>query len=220
MRSHESYHGEKARSYDAGRVRTRLWRDEQAAFQSMLGRCNLDEGARVLDVQVGTGRFLGIYEHAGLDAMCVDLSNDMLDQARDRSTGRSEFRLGDATQLEFASSSMDLVVCVRLLYLLPAAEMKQVIAELGRVSKRSVILTVRVAGWDRSTRLRERVARRIGTARAVIAFVRGRLNVRPHSRGTLLSAFRRAGLEPKESLHLTRMSDDSDYLMLRLDRRK
>jgi ubiquinone/menaquinone biosynthesis C-methylase UbiE len=73
------YVGSAAKNYVGGRVDSK-WRAEHVAIKDLLG--HIRHGAKVLDVPVGTGRLIPLFEARGFDAFGIDISPDMLTVAR------------------------------------------------------------------------------------------------------------------------------------------
>lgn len=133
------YRGEAARMYEAARVTRPQWDAEQQAVSSLMEGMS----GTVLDCPVGTGRFLPLYHRLGLRCIGVDISEDMLDEARVKD-GAADLRLGDIFRLGLPAVSVDISVCVRLLNLITEAEMVAAIAALCRVSRSAIILSIRL----------------------------------------------------------------------------
>lgn len=90
---------------------------------------------RVLDIGTGTGRIVGsIVRQHSIEVVGVDLSRQMIDQARRRVKG-VDFVLADADTLPFRSSVFDLVVAIRVLRYIPS--WRRTIKEAGRIIRRS-----------------------------------------------------------------------------------
>lgn len=143
------YHGRKAETYDAVRTKQQRWTLENAAVASMLTK--LKPVASVMDVPVGTGRFLPLYAELNIGAVCgVDASEEMLALARKkiprsmRQHATVELMVGDATKLDGSDATWDTVVCVRFLDLIDEDAMRAVLTELCRVARRAVVLTIRL----------------------------------------------------------------------------
>lgn len=113
----------------------------------------------VLEVSIGTGRNLPLYE-GDVRLTGIDLSAAMLELARRRATELgviADLRVGDAQALELPDSSFDTVVCTLALCSIPdpraaVREMKRVLRPGGRVlllehvrSPRFVVRTIQRA---------------------------------------------------------------------------
>lgn len=75
----DKYHGDVSRGYDAKRENTPKWTVEQRIIEDMLAE--LPKGSTVLDIPVGTGRFLQAYKRLGLKFIGADISGDQLIQS-------------------------------------------------------------------------------------------------------------------------------------------
>jgi ubiquinone/menaquinone biosynthesis C-methylase UbiE len=134
----ETYRGEKASSYDFNRDQEAKWRREHDAVTEFL------QGAAgtVLDIPVGTGRFLSLYHNLGLEVIGFDVSDEMLAQAREKDAS-ARLDQGDIFGIPLPDKSVDTAVCVRLLNLITEDEMVMAIKELGRVTRDRIILSIR-----------------------------------------------------------------------------
>ncbi len=145
----EYYAGSTVADYDRKREGRGSWQAEQRALDDFLGIIALPPGSAVLDVPVGTGRFLETYARLGFGVTGIDISTDMVSTTRKRGAAiglkDAVFELGDASRLRLADKSMDLAVSVRFLNHLELDTIRTVIAELARVSRHFLILHARVA---------------------------------------------------------------------------
>lgn len=142
---HDHYHGDVARGYLEKRLKQEHWHREQAVVREMLQA--MPAGIQVLDVPVGTGRFVEMYLEKGMHVSGIDISRDMLDAAR-QALGplydQCEMRQGSADELPYADDRFDLVVCFRFFGLIPLSLSKKVLAEIRRVCKGQVVIRVPV----------------------------------------------------------------------------
>lgn len=130
------YTGEVARLYEQKRSNSWKWKFEQDAVQELLKQANAKS---VLDVPVGTGRFIAHYQSEGLYATGMDISADMLYQARLK--GSIEFIQGDLFALN-GDRQWDVVVCVRFLNWLQLDEMETALAALRNAAKKFVVISL------------------------------------------------------------------------------
>lgn len=137
----EKYHGEVASGYDAKREDSDKWKNEQAIMERWLGELRPES---VVDVPVGTGRFLPLYRDLGVkNVLGIDLSEDMLREASQKASDGQYLRIGDARDLGVIGQ-YDVAVCCRLMRWLETNEMQlKVISELCRVARRAVVFNVR-----------------------------------------------------------------------------
>jgi ubiquinone/menaquinone biosynthesis C-methylase UbiE len=132
-----SYVGDVAANYERDRTGEPLWQTEQLWVSSLVQ--TWPRGSSVLDVPVGTGRFLPIYQQFGMEATGIDTSADMLAAARAKGTEARLF-LGDAGKIDLPAKSVDYSVCWRLTHLVPPDALNAIVAELARVTRRRVVI--------------------------------------------------------------------------------
>lgn len=142
-RARDGYRGDIAESYLRCRTGQRKWGIEQEVFAKLIEE--LPPASSILDVPVGTGRFLDDYRRGGHAAVGLDISPDMLSQIRRRSDDRLALVLGDAEHLPFGDASIDNVLSARFLNLVPPSVLHRAVAQMGRVARRRLLLEVRVA---------------------------------------------------------------------------
>lgn len=128
----DSYYGARVRTYDADRCNTLRWAIEQGAVADFV-----TEGP-VLDCPLGTGRYVGIYRDKGLYVVGVDISADMVAEAKRLHPGLDAME-GSVFDLPFDDGDFATAVCTRLLDWLTPEEMAAAIAELRRVAETLVV---------------------------------------------------------------------------------
>lgn len=128
----DKYYGRHATGYDAARQRTARWAAEQAAVEAFVSR------GPVLDVPVGTGRYFDIYRAQGLEVTGLDISPDMIAEARSKDA-TAEIVEGSIFAMPFSDGQFSTVVCTRLLDWLCPQDMERAVAELRRVAKEIVV---------------------------------------------------------------------------------
>lgn len=136
------YKGEVAARYLEKRTGDRKWRLEQQIIGGLIK--GLPAGRRVLDVPVGTGRFLEFYAASGHEIFGLDISRDMLAQSQSSPHTPRGLIEGDVERLPLRDKSVDYVICVRLLNWLPLPAFAQAVSEFKRVARHGMILHVRV----------------------------------------------------------------------------
>lgn len=136
------YYGDMAALYEAERANSRRWQREQQAVKAIFDR--LPTGLSVLDVPVGTGRYLPIMLERGHRVTGLDSSDEMIDITRRRAAelgGNVETVVGDATKLPFDDGAFDVVLSSRFLrHILPYRLARQSLAEMARVCKGHAII--------------------------------------------------------------------------------
>jgi ubiquinone/menaquinone biosynthesis C-methylase UbiE len=157
-----------AREYDRARFSSFTGRTfdvlEKRALRRVLSRV-LSEipDPRTLDVPCGTGRITLLLLEAGLNVTGGDISEAMLEVAREKcaSVGtRATFRRLDLDSLDLPDQSFQLVTCIRLFHHLQTLERTAVLKELSRVSSRFVLINVSFSSPYYG--LRRRIKRRLG----------------------------------------------------------
>jgi ubiquinone/menaquinone biosynthesis C-methylase UbiE len=142
----DKYHGRMAENYEPKRKKQERWDLENEYVERLL--TGTPAGSRVLDVPVGTGRFLPLYEKLHLPATGIDSSDTMLKQAskkvKPKHRQHVDLKVGDATKLEFPARHFHTVVCVRFLDLIPEDTMREVLRNICGVASAAVILTIRL----------------------------------------------------------------------------
>jgi ubiquinone/menaquinone biosynthesis C-methylase UbiE len=101
---------------------------------------------RVLDMPCGTGRFTGHLAREGYHVVGCDISVPMMNKAQDAVEGTQGilgFAQGDAERLPFADRSFDCVISIRFLFHIDPVTRVRILREMGRVSRRWVIVDYR-----------------------------------------------------------------------------
>lgn len=147
----DKYHGTVAAGYDQKREQQPKWVAEQAIVEDMLS--DLPEESWILDIPVGTGRFIPFYEKKRFHVRGCDISADMREQARAKVTpnnaARAFVQIPDkrisVTDLPFGGEEFDAAVMVRLTRWLGPEDRDKALRELQRVAKQRIVFTARVA---------------------------------------------------------------------------
>lgn len=135
-----------ARSYDRHRFSSRLGkfinRRELSAVSKLFAET---DGVRtILDAPCGTGRILGLPPFSQYEIIGADVSIEMIKVARSKQAAKSQkeathFVNCDLGYLPLRPSCVDLVLCIRLLPLMPPSYQMRIIAEMGRVTSKYLI---------------------------------------------------------------------------------
>ena len=109
----------------------------QPGRRAIVDRMDCLPGERILEVGVGTGLSLPLYPQ-NVRVVGIDISRDMLDQARDRLTrgGRqsaAELMVMDAENMAFEDNSFDKVVAMYVASVVP--DPRRLVDEMRRVCK-------------------------------------------------------------------------------------
>jgi len=201
------YLGEAADRYDAEREQTARWKREQDAVREMLH--SLPRGVSVLDIPVGTGRFLEFYRDCQLSATGLDVSPDMLHkaEAKARRLGYAvRLEQGDIRAIPATERSFDVVVCVRFLNWIELTAVREALAELRRVSRRYVIISashfvpVAELGWTSAKGWRALAAQAARRFKTQIMRHRRAHRIIFHDRRALMDALSQASLNIKAAV--------------------
>ena len=107
------------------RLQNRTW-------SRTLNFCSFSQGAPVLDVGCGTGRWLRRLEEHGLSGIGIDQSSEMLALARKRGT-LSPMVSGEVQNLPFRDESFKCVSAVTVIQHIPPQEQVHALSEMVRV---------------------------------------------------------------------------------------
>lgn len=91
--------------------------------------------ARVLEVACGTGHTTELLQAKGNDYIACDLTNGMLEHARERLGATAQLVRTNALRLPFPEASFDVVLSTRFLHLFPVERQRLILAEMLRVLK-------------------------------------------------------------------------------------
>ncbi len=147
----DHYRGEEARQYEEVRLATaskrRKWNAEFLVLNRVL--TTLPENSSLLDMPCGTGRFFPLLSRLGIHWVGADISRDMLKQIPTGLTGSAHGKalvVCEAEHLPFGDSTFDYTLCVRFFNLIPLHTTRSVLSELARISRRGVIIQIRLRG--------------------------------------------------------------------------
>lgn len=89
----------------------------------------------LLDIGIGTGRFAGPLWELGFDVAGIDISPNMIEQARER--GVESLVVGDAQHLPFTDGAFDSALLVHMLHLL--RDWSGLLSEIRRTVRKSLL---------------------------------------------------------------------------------
>lgn len=143
------YTGAVAAGYDAKREQSAKWLAEDRIVRDMLD--DMPVGTTVLDVPVGTGRFIPFYEERGFEVVGLDVQDDMLCEARKkvRSTGvmlakGNVLDLPHVGGMTMRTGGVDVALMIRLSRWLEPDDCRKAMAGLAQVARKRIIFTARV----------------------------------------------------------------------------
>lgn len=139
------YTGSVATGYDKKRVESPKWAAEQAIIEGIID--SFPNGSEVLDIPVGTGRFIPAYERNGHKWHGADISGDMLREAHAKRTRHDigELSLASITDIPIPNGSLALSIACRITRWLTPEQRTQALKELQRVTTSKVVFTARIA---------------------------------------------------------------------------
>lgn len=158
----------------------------------------LSTGMRVLELGCGTGLFTQSFDKTGAHIVAIDVSNDLLDQARQKNvSSHVSFQNEDAESLTFGNESFDAVVGSSVLHHLDMdkalSEMRRVLKSGGRFAfAEPNMMNPQIAIQDTVPQLRSL----LGNSPEETAFFRWSLGRQLRSAG-----FTRVQIEPFDFLH-------------------
>jgi thymidylate kinase len=137
------YTGKVAEEYDEKRQDQPKYLDENAIIERWLGE--LPPGTKVLDCPVGTGRFVAFHEEHGFNVICMDLSQEMIEQAQKKgSVVKNDYVIGDAQETGLPDDVVNVAMMIRLTRWLTPDGCVKALKEMQRVATDKVIFTARV----------------------------------------------------------------------------
>jgi SAM-dependent methyltransferase len=140
-----AYTGATATGYEARRISSPKWLSEQSAVRELLRVLPAD--STVLDMPVGTGRFLELYQERGLKVSGRDISPDMLMAARHKLNELGaldcSLEIADIRSMPDADDQYDCALSIRFLNWVDSRGLEDALRELRRVSRRYLIVGIR-----------------------------------------------------------------------------
>ncbi len=121
----DKYYGAAAKNYDKARQSDGTWTSENSLIEKLLKK------GPVLDVPFGTGRYVPLYEQKGLSYLGIDVSRDMLTQAKMKYP-QAKCRVGTIFDLP---TGYQTAVCTRLLNWLYPEQLRTAMEQLGRAAE-------------------------------------------------------------------------------------
>jgi len=191
-----------AASYDDHRFGSRSRRRRDARkWRAVRRALELAGDVRTtLDVPCGTGRFTGRLARLGYEVIAADVSEEMMDVARralGEGAGAAAFVQADAEALPFRDGALDCVISIRFLFHADGATRVRILREMGRVSRRWLIVdyrhrySLRYVAW--------RARRLLGLTDAPLDRV---------TRAEMHAELRQAGLAVRKVIPVTRVFSD------------
>lgn len=131
----EDFYSEGVGAYD----KKHALENQPQGFIDVLDRfVELVGGGRVLDAGCGTGRDVNYFTENGLDAVGIDITEEMIEYARENKKG--EYRKMDIRDLEFPDRSFGGIHANASLFFQPREEWEGILEEFYRVTEKGGIL--------------------------------------------------------------------------------
>lgn len=214
--SSDFYRGQVAESYEAERQNSSIWAREDALVAEVLEEIAPPSGALVMDAPIGTGRFAELVQRLDVRLLGVDISDEMLEQARSKAESRAWFAVGDLTLLPVESSSVDVALCIRFAHLVGRATLRGSVREFSRTIKPggALVIGARLESLTARSNQQRRLQGFFMRRRRVAQFIRGTISSRSHSQRWLKRTLRKARFEMVGQKEVTEYSDGSFYQIL------
>jgi len=140
---YNEYFNDKADNYLKKREQTVGWKQQHITLVELLDK--LPRSIKVLDVPVGTGRFIDEYVNRDYQVYGIDISEEMMKQANVEGRGLENVSLqvGDARSVPYEDDYFDLTVSFRFLgYIPPLEDAVLILKEIHRVTNKWAILNL------------------------------------------------------------------------------
>ena len=139
------YTGQVASGYDAKREQSPKWTCEQRIIESWIDE--MPEGSIILDAPCGTGRFFPACERNKHLVLGLDISSDMIVQARSKITQPNLFKfgIGDVRSVPVEDKQVDYSINCRITRWLSPEDNVRMMKEMQRVARKGIIWTARVS---------------------------------------------------------------------------
>jgi ubiquinone/menaquinone biosynthesis C-methylase UbiE len=215
------YVGSTASQYEAKRRTESKWRAEDEAAEQLLA--GIADGARMLDIPIGTGRLLPLIKQRGFDAYGLDISPDMLAIARARAEvadTKVELGIGDIRDIPFDDNHFDLVTCLRFLNWLDERGVERAMRQLARVAGGRLLVGIRYLPPLRELMRHRRWLIRLGMRAIGLPRLQAhRTALFFHRMSFVHGLFARIGLDIVDQRLIERRIDGTDYVFFLLKKR-
>jgi len=210
------YTGNSASDYDKKRVGENKWLVEDRIVEDFLAQ--LPEGSSILDIPVGTGRFIDLYKKFNFRVTGIDVSRNMLDESKKKLV-KENFKMtlnqGSIFDIDFPEGHFDVVLCIRFLNWVDYDHLSVAVKEITRVAHHNLIIGVR-----HLTPFNE-IA--VYTPLGMLRFIRQcRMRLRKrfenqklvfHKKREIDGLFKKYNLRVSEAAKVEKRADGSDYFI-------
>ena len=109
-------------------------------YTPMLAELRKHQSGTLLDVGCGNGNILAPLSDTGLQLFGIDLSENMIEEAKKRLNGRAKLQVANAEKLPFNDNMFDIIVCNASFHHYPNPD--TVLTEMNRVMKQNAVLYI------------------------------------------------------------------------------
>lgn len=216
------YRGDKAAKYDCERVNNAKFKGEQTAVERLLS--TVPKGSSIIDIPVGTGRFVELYKRLGLSASGFDISPDMLTVAaeKSRSLGYAiPLEVGNIMSLDAQDGSCDVALSICFFNWVDIPKATIAISELARVARDYVIVSIRNYVPINELRLTtlSGLFHFFSRPAAVIRRMLSKNALVVHHKQDVLDMFKQNNLDIVEALRVEPRKYGTDYFVYLLEKR-
>lgn len=215
------YRGDAAKTYDAVRSRHDKWISEQRIVETLLTR--LPPGSSIIDIPIGTGRFVDEYHRLRLMPTGMDISPDMIAIAAgkaERAGLNIPLHTGDIRRIQAADGAFDTALCICFLNWVDINGAREALRELVRVARKNLIVSIRY--YVPFEKLRPATpegflqAALQGALRVHKVFSRSSLRV--HEEAEVFAMFEECGLTLKQQFRVEPRKYGTDYYIYFLEK--
>jgi len=141
------YTGNIASGYDEKRSQSPRWQNEVRVFGGWMRELR---PASILDCPFGTGRWIPQYDEIEARVTGLDISGDMLEEARKKIERPDAYELVEGSIFDLDCSGMDaeLIACIRLLNWMPFEQAMQAVERLSVCPAKQMIIGCSVRPSD------------------------------------------------------------------------
>jgi len=135
----KAYFGNIVADYEKERIVEPIWDTEQSFFGTYISK--LPAESKLLDLPVGTGRFVSFYLNHNVRFTGCDISEDMLSFVKQKYNLPEGVLVNcSAEKLPFEESTFEYAICCRLTHLISPESLELMIQEFSRVVTKELVI--------------------------------------------------------------------------------